>query len=171
VFDISDRYVFCTKPPLALTVQFDAQTGLQYEDLPRDTQPLFPFASNSSIRDHYTRREASVRRWQIPGTVAFAITDFKCQGQSQEKLEVDLAFAQRLGGGKSAHQKWTSLNVQLGRLTSSKGLCLREPITLADVAFQPDERLFEFEERLAVQARETASRWAIELECLIEESI
>jgi hypothetical protein len=56
-----------------------------------------------------------------------------------EELEVDLNFDKMTYG--SSHYKWTSLNLQLGRTTKFAGLCLREPITLADVRFKPDERL------------------------------
>jgi hypothetical protein len=73
--------------------------------------------------------DLSFRRHQVPLTLRFAITDYKCQGSTFVNLIVDLKFpAQR---GLSEHKKWTSINVQLGRLRSLSGVWLREPITLA----------------------------------------
>jgi hypothetical protein len=54
-----------------------------------------------------------------------------------EELEVDVGFDKMTYG--SAHYKWTSLNLQLRRVTDFKGLCLRDSITLSDVRFRPDE--------------------------------
>ena len=74
-----------------------------------------------------------------------------------EELEVDLSFDKATYG--SAHYKWTSLNVQLGRLTTFKGLCLRESITLADVRLRPDKRLAEEITRLEQLTATTVLRW------------
>ncbi|CZR69862.1 uncharacterized protein PAC_19762 [Phialocephala subalpina] len=63
------------------------------------------------------------------------VTDYKCQGSTFDNLIVDLRFQSQRG--LSEHQKWTSINVQLGRLRSLAGVWLREPITLADVQASP----------------------------------
>jgi hypothetical protein len=74
-------------------------------------------------------------RHQVPLTLGFAVTDYKCQGSTFSSLVLDLRFpGQR---GIDQHSKWTSLNVQLGRLKSLSGVWLREPITLADVSGSP----------------------------------
>ena len=107
----------------------------------------------------FTKREISVRRCQVPLTPAFAITDYKAQGHTMEELEVDLNFDKMTYG--SPHYKWTSLNLQLGRATKFAGLCLREPITLADVRFKPDERLAIEITRLKQLGVATEQRWRV----------
>jgi hypothetical protein len=79
------------------------------------------------------------RRHQVPVTLGFAITDYKCQGSTFINLILDLKFPSRRG--LSGHTKWTSINVQLGRLKSLAGVWLREPITLADITASPHKDL------------------------------
>lgn len=99
-------------------------------------------------------------RWhQVPLTLGFAITDYKCQGSTFVNLIVDLKFpAQR---GLSEHKKWTSINVQLGRLRSLSGVWLREPITLADVQASPHKDLQIEILRLENIERDTIRSWTI----------
>ena len=66
-------------------------------------------------------------------------------------------------GRRSHHYRWTSLNVQLGRLTSSQGLCLREKITRQDVSYYPDLELSAEIERLEILAVESWGRWNEEI--------
>jgi hypothetical protein len=47
------------------------------------------------------------------------------------------------------------------RLTKFKGVCVRNPITLADVRFRPDERLAKEMARLEQLAAATEQRWRI----------
>jgi hypothetical protein len=99
------------------------------------------------------------RRHQVPLTLGFAITDYKCQGSTFVNLIVDLKFpAQR---GLSEHKKWTSINVQLGRLRSLSGVWLREPITLADVQASPHKDLQIEILRLEDIERNTMRSWTV----------
>jgi hypothetical protein len=99
------------------------------------------------------------RRHQVPLTLGFAITDYKCQGSTFVNLIVDLKFpAQR---GLSEHQKWTSINVQLGRLKTLSGVWLREPITLADVQASPHKDLQLEILRLEDIEQDTIRSWTI----------
>jgi hypothetical protein len=71
-------------------------------------------------------------RWhQFPLTLEFAITNYKYQGSTLTNLNIDLKVPSQRG--LSEHKKWTSVNVQLGRLKSLSGVWLRELIILADV--------------------------------------
>jgi hypothetical protein len=99
------------------------------------------------------------RRHQVPITLGFAITDYKCQGSTFDNLIVDLRFpVQR---GLSEHKKWTSINVQLGRLRSLSGVWLREAITLADIQASPHKDL-QFEIlRLENIERDTIQSWTV----------
>jgi len=161
IFDLNDRYVLCTLPPACLLVQFNEPTGLTFEGLQSFIQPFFSRKYSGSIKDLLSSREVKVRRCQIPLTPAYAITDYKSQGQTWTELELDLGFNQRKF--VSDHYKWTSLNVQLGRLRGLNGLCLRNPLTLADVRFKPDLRLLHELTRLEALAEKTRGRWLAEL--------
>jgi hypothetical protein len=98
-------------------------------------------------------------RHQVPVTLGFAITDFKCQGSTFINLIIDLKFtAQR---GLSERNKWTSINVQLERLMSLSGVWLREPITLADVQASPHKDLKIEILRLKNIERETIRSWTV----------
>jgi hypothetical protein len=63
----------------------------------------------------------------------------------------------------SNHYKWTSLNVQLRRLCSFAGLCLREEITMEDVQYKPDEQLLTELRRLETLATSSEARWRQDL--------
>jgi hypothetical protein len=94
-------------------------------------------------------------------TPAFATTDYKAQGATLKELETSLAFSKLKRG--SNHYKWTSLNVQLRRLSSFAGLCLREEITMEDVQYKPDEQLGIELQRLETLAVSTEARWRQDL--------
>jgi hypothetical protein len=85
------------------------------------------------------------------------MTDYKAQGATLKELEMSLAFSKMKKG--SNHYKWTSLNVQLRRLTSFAGLGLMEEITMKDVQYKPDKELEIESQRLETLAIPTASRW------------
>jgi len=161
-FELDDRYILCNKPPICVLVDFGEPCGLQYPGLPTNLQPIFQYSSSGRMKDLQSKVEASVQRQQIPGTPAFAITDFKSQGHTKEELETDLSFS-KMPGRRSHHYRWTSLNVQLGRLTSSQGLCLREKITRQDVSYYPDLELSAEIERLEILAVESWGRWNEEI--------
>jgi hypothetical protein len=74
-------------------------------------------------------------RYQVLLTLGFVITDYKCQGSTFTSLILDLRF--HVQRGLDQHKKWTSFNVQLGRLRTLSRVWLQEPITLEDVSFAP----------------------------------
>jgi hypothetical protein len=159
IFDLNDRYVLSSLPPACVLVEYDQPTGFNFPGLAPNVHPFFPRKHSGEIKDLFTKRGVSVRRCQVPLTPAFAITDYKAQGHTMEELEVDLNFDKMTYG--SPHYKWTSFNLQLKRVTKFKGLCLRNPITLADVRFRPDERLAKEMARLEQLAEATEERWRI----------
>ena len=97
----------------------------------------------------------------MPLTPAFATTDYKAQGATLEELEVSLAFSKLKRG--SDHYKWTSLNLQLRRLSSFAGLCLREEITMDDVQYKPDDQLGTELQRLETLSASSEARWRLEI--------
>jgi PIF1-like helicase len=161
VFDLNDRYVLCSRPPACVIVEFDEPTGLTFPGLAPNQHPFFPRKYSSDIKDLTTKRLVKVRRTQVPLTPAFATTDYKAQGASLEELETSLAFSKLKRG--SSHYKWTSLNVQLRRLCSFAGLCLREEITMEDVQYKPDEQLLTELRRLETLATSSEGRWRQDL--------
>jgi hypothetical protein len=161
VFDLNDRYVLCSRPPGCVIVEFDEPTGLTFPGLAPNQHPFFPRKYSSDIKDLTTKRLVKVRRTQVPLTPAFATTDYKAQGASLEELETSLAFSKLKRG--SNHYKWTSLNVQLRRLCSFAGLCLREEITMEDVQYKPDEQLLTELRRLETLAASSEARWRQDL--------
>jgi len=81
--------------------------------------PIFPVQMRGEIP---SMSGLPFNRHQVPLTLGFAITDYKCQGSTFTRLVLDLRFlGQR---GIDQHKKWTSLNIQLGRLRSLSGVWL-----------------------------------------------
>jgi hypothetical protein len=157
VFDLNDRYVLCSRPPACIIVEYDEPTGLTFPGLASNQHPFFPRKYSSTIKDLTSRQQVKVRRCQVPLTPAFAMTDYKAQGATLKELETSLAFSKMKKG--SNHYKWTSLNLQLRRLSSFAGLCLWEDITMEDVRYKPDEQLGIELKRLETLAASTECRW------------
>jgi PIF1-like helicase len=161
VFDLNDRYVLCSRPPACVIVEYDEPTGLSFPGLAPNQHPFFPRKYSSTIKDLTTKQQVRVRRTQVPLTPAFATTDYKAQGANLEELETSLAFSKLKRG--SDHYKWTSLNLQLRRLTSFAGLCLREEITMKDVQYKPDKQLGAELLRLETLGASSEARWRQDL--------
>lgn len=96
-------------------------------------------------------------RHQVPLTLAFAITDYKSQGSTFTSLILDLLFGKQRGVDQ--HGKWTSINVQLGRVKTLSGVWLREPISLEDVSFRPHPDLQVELSRLEELEKQTIGLW------------
>ncbi|PVH67284.1 hypothetical protein DL98DRAFT_30140 [Cadophora sp. DSE1049] len=100
---------------------------------------------------------SSFYRHQVPLTLGFAFTDYKSQGSTFATLILDLLFGKQRGVDQ--HGKWTSINVQLGRVKTLSGVWLREPITLEDVSFSPHPDLKIELSRLEALEQRTISLW------------
>src|SRR5467141_3203893 len=148
VFELNDRYILCSCPPACVTIEY-------WSHLP--WPPFFPSKYSSTIKDLTTKQQVKIRRFQVPLTPAFAITDYKAQGGTFKELETSLAFSKMKKG--SSHYKWTSLNVQLRRLLSFEGLGLMEEITMNNVQYKPHQQLGAELQRLETLAIPTARRW------------
>jgi hypothetical protein len=95
-----------------------------------------------------------ISRGQVPITIAFCITDYKSQGKTWDKAEIDICKQHA-----TSHNQWTSVNVQLGRLRSLHGVWLREEITIDDLNCKPDRALASEFIRLEALEQDTLSRW------------
>src|SRR6187402_3086756 len=106
--ELNDLYVLCTSPLLCLLIRPIHAHNLSFSNLPETLVPILPVEMTGEISE---MSHLPFRRHQVPLTIGFAITDYKCQGSTFSNLIVDLKFpAQR---GLSEYKKWTSLNVQL----------------------------------------------------------
>ena len=118
--------------------------------------PILPTKMEGEVADI---SDIPFYRHQVPVTLGFAITDYKCQGSTFQSLILDLRFAAQRG--LDQHKKWTSINVQLGRLRSLSGVWLREPITLADIQASPPKDLQIEILRLENIERDTIRSWTV----------
>lgn len=153
---LDDLYVLCTAPLICLLVRPTHGHGISLSGVPDTLVPILPSEMEGEIAD---MGRLPFYRHQVPVTLGFAVTDYKCQGSTFENLILDLHFPPQRG--LSEHQKWTSINVQLGRLKSLSGVWLREPITLADVQASPHKDLKIEISRLENIARDTIRSWTV----------
>jgi hypothetical protein len=152
--ELDGQYILCTAPLLCVLVRPTHDHTLSFSGLPDALVPIFPVQMRGEIP---TMSGLPFNRHQVPLTLGFAITDYKCQGITFGSLVLDLRFhAQR---GVDQHKKWTSMNVQLGRLRSLSGVWLREPITLADVSGSPHIDLQVELSRLERLEQQTIGLW------------
>jgi hypothetical protein len=153
--ELDDQYILCTAPPLlCVLVRPTHDHTLSFSGLPDALVPIFPMQIRGEIP---SMSGLPFNRHQVSLTLGFAITDYKCQGSTFGSLVLDLRFhAQR---GVDQHKKWTSMNVQLGRLRTLAGVWLQEPITLADISGSPHMDLQVELSRLERLEQQTISMW------------
>jgi hypothetical protein len=153
---LDNLYVLCTTPLICLLVRPPHDHKISLSGVPDSLVPILPLEMEGELAD---MGGLPFHRRQVPVTLGFAVTDYKCQGSTFQSLILDLHFpAQR---GLSEHKKWTSINVQLGRLRSLSGVWLREPITLADVRASPHKDLEIEMSRLENIERHTIQSWTV----------
>jgi hypothetical protein len=105
---------------------------LPFPDISRDCVPIF--ATNFDVRVG----DMVVKMYQVPASLAFALTEFKVQGWTYTRAVLDQSPVK----GDNNHQRYCSCNVQFSRLRSAEGLGLLQPLTLRDIRWQihPDLR-------------------------------
>ena len=130
--DLDAQFILCTVPLLCVLVRPTHDHSLSFSNIPDGLVPVFPVQMRGQIP---SIPGMSFYRHQVLLTLGFAFTDYKSQGSTFVSLILDLLFGKQRGVDQ--HGKWTSINVQLGRVKSLSGVWLREPITLKDVSFVP----------------------------------
>lgn len=153
--ELDDLYILCTSPLLSVLIRPTHTHNLSFSNVPETLVPILPVEMTGDISD---MSNIPFRRYQVPLTIGFAITDYKCQGSTFSNLTIDLKFPAQQG--LSEHKKWTSLNVQLGRLKTLAGVWLREPISLADVSSSPHTDLALELSRLERLEQQTITLWS-----------
>jgi len=151
---LDGQYILCTAPLLCVLVRPTHDHTLSFSGLPDALVPIFPVQMRGEIP---SMSELPFNQHQVPLTLGFAITDYKCQGSTFTSLVLDLRFPRQRGVDQ--HKKWTSMNVQLGRLRTLSRVWLREPITLADVCGSPHMDLQVELSRLQALEQKTIGLW------------
>lgn len=157
--ELNGQFILCTAPLLCALVRPAHDHNLSFSKTPSGLVPVFPVQMRGEIP---SMPGLSFYRHQVPLTLGFAFTDYKSQGTTFSSLILDLLFGKQRG--VDHHGKWTSVNVQLGRLKSLAGVWLREPITLEDISFTPHEDLRVELSRLECLERGTVSVWTESLD-------
>ena len=124
----------CTKPPRAILFRQLRSRKASFDTLDDDIVPILPIERSVPIKSY------SVRRRQVPLCAAFAITDYKAQGQTFTDGILDLKNDSRTKSWDS-HRRFCSINVQLSRFTRLRGLNLLRKIQLSDITCQPHSDL------------------------------
>jgi hypothetical protein len=152
--ELDDQFILCTVPPLCVLVRPAHDHNLSFSNVLNGLVPVFPVQMRGQIPNI---PGLSFYRHQVPLTLGFAFTDYKSQGSTFVSLILDLVFGKQRGVDQ--HGKWTSINVQLGRVKSLSGVWLREPITLQDVSFLPHTDLRVELSRLEALEQRTIGMW------------
>jgi hypothetical protein len=152
--ELDDQFVLCTVPLRCVLVRPTHDHNLSFSDIPDGLVPIFPVQMKGQIP---SMPGLSFYRHQVPLTLGFAFTDYKSQGSTFVSLILDLLFGKQRGVDQ--HGKWTSINVQLGRVKSLSGVWLREPVTLEDVSFPPHPDLRVELSRLEALEQQTFTSW------------
>jgi hypothetical protein len=98
--ELGDQYALCTAPLLCVLVRPAHDHPLSFSGLPDALVPIFPVQMRGEIP---SMSGLPFKGHQVPLTLWFAITDYKCQGSMFGSLVLDLLFhAQR---GVDQHKK------------------------------------------------------------------
>ena len=154
--ELDGQFVLYTVPLICVLVWPAHNHNLLFSNVPDSLVPVFPVQMSGQIPNI---PGLSFYRHQVPLTLGFAFTDYKSQGSTFDRLILDLLFGKQRGVDR--HSKWTSINIQLGRVKTLSGVWLREPVTLEDVSFGPHLDLQVKLSRLQALEQQTISVWDI----------
>src|SRR3989440_3374511 len=101
----------------------------------------------------------SVTRHQVPVTPAWAITEYKAEGSTYDRVTIDLHWENISSKDGPSHKRYCSSYVQLTRMRSLQGLFLLQPVTLKDLSGKPNKLLLVEDLRIAELAITTNISW------------
>jgi hypothetical protein len=130
--DLNAQFILCTVPLLCVLVRPTHNHSLSFSNIPDSLVPVFLVQMRGQIP---SIPGLLFYRHQVPLTLGFAFTNYKSQGSTFVSLILDLLFGKQRGVNQ--YSKWTSINVQLGRVKSLSEVWLQELITLKDISFTP----------------------------------
>jgi hypothetical protein len=146
-------YVLCTLPPKCVSFEPDSSTSALFPEMGSLATPIFCSPGRLKIGS------MSLTRHQVPIAPAWAVTDYKAQGSTYDKIIVDLHSQNSRNKSRPSHKKYCSTYVQLTRARSLQGLFLLQPVTLQDLSGKPDKLLIDEDERIAELAMSTDIAW------------
>ena len=134
-----------TAPPDYMLVKVDDDLNISIPGLPPSVVPIAPVKFTYKVRPN-----KYVKLRQFPVTLAFAITDFKCQGQTFDWVICDI-HRPRTGSAPS-----TSPYVQLSRARSLERVSIMRPFNADELSTPLPKELLEelkWEEDMAQRTR------------------
>ena len=147
-------------------------SGAVYSDVPKcilfeqasTSNAIFPEMGSTAIPVFYLSSPVkignmSVTRHQVPVTPAWAITEYKAEGSTYDRVTVDLHWENISSKDGPSHKRYCSSYVQLTRTRSLQGLSLLQPVTLKDLSGKPDKLLVVEDQRIAELAMLTETAW------------
>jgi len=122
-YHMADDVTIHFGPPYALVLASDETRNLAIFGMPTGTVLLRPTSAMPMRPDQFRFLQSPCRRGGIAATAAFAMTDYKAQSRTFEKLMLELRGKQQLTTGPSKCE-FMSLYVQLSRATHWEGISL-----------------------------------------------
>lgn len=144
------------EPPEYVIFRPDNGLAPPFEGLEPGEWPISP--RSSSIKGSKKISINSFTRVQTRLLPGWAVTDYKCQGQTFDNVVVDIRRCKSF----TATKQYTSVYVQLSRCRKLSGLHLLAPITLTDVSCKPSSELRREFNRLNQLQRNTMRQWEVE---------
>jgi len=141
--------------PLYVLVRLHHDIGVQLPGLEKNVIPVTPVQHTYQLKLG-NKRTKTVRRSQLPLTLAYSFTDYRAQGQTLHRVVVDIG--QPPTGRLTAFNAYVSLSRGKGR-QSIRLLRDFEDNLLQTV---PSQALLEEESRLAILSEETERTWCAE---------
>ena len=138
---IDSLYVLCTLPPICILFEQASTENAIFPEMGSTAIPTFSLSSQV--------RNMSVTRHQVPVTPSWAITEYKAEGSTYDRMTVDLHWQNISSKDRSSHKGYCSSCVQLTRTRSLQGLSLLQPVTLKDLSGKPDKLLVVEDQRIA----------------------
>jgi PIF1-like helicase len=144
-FELSDGVVIHSMPPTSLLITSPNTQSIQLPGLDRGIIPLLPISEPVTRK----RRPSFTWRTALPCTPAFAITDYKSQSQSFDKICVDI----------DSHSSFSSMYVDLSRGRRLEGVSLLRPISETIWNREPPSNVKVGMTRLEELSKKTLEKW------------
>ena len=155
--------VFVTRLPLCMLIEKDQLKHPKFHDLAPELVPIFTEEASITFKarpNTFSKKQESftVRRLQIPISLAFAITAYKSQGWTFTMAVIDLEKPQP-PPVISEYVTFCLVYVMLSRLKTLAGLYLLTPISLNSIQSKPHQELLKHQHRLTKMHQMTIKRW------------
>lgn len=139
VRNVSGNVWLVDKPPQVVLVKMDGETRHNPVDFMPEPDVLLVFSENVG---RVSVGSVRVPRTQVPMSPAFAITDYKCQGRTFDRVAIDFEGTIH-GNGKigDSQGQYADVYVPLSRVRKLSGISLLRPVRRELFLTKPDARL------------------------------